>query len=153
MEGQQGYAGFVSRAIAFTIDSSIVVVLCTVGFQVTSAILSTIDVTDIDAGDSAKALGFVLVVPATFWLYCTVLWSLGGRTIGMMALGLRVVQADGAPPGIRRSVIRALGYWVSAIAMLGFAWIAIDRRSQGFHDKLAGTFVVYDWATLGAPAA
>jgi uncharacterized RDD family membrane protein YckC len=142
-EGTQGYAGFVSRTIAFVIDSTIVVVLCTVGFQVANAIMSTVDVTDLEVGDDVKALGFVLLVPITFGLYCAALWSLGGRTIGMAALGLRVVKADGTPPGVRRSIIRALGYWVSAIAMVGFAWIAVDRRSQGFHDKLAGTFVVY----------
>jgi uncharacterized RDD family membrane protein YckC len=142
-EGAVGYAGFVSRMLAFIIDSSIIVVLCTAGFQVTSAIVSTIDVTAFELSDDVKAFGFVLLVPITFGLYCATLWSLGGRTLGMMALGVRVVKADGSPPGIRRSVVRALGYWVSAIALIGFAWIAVDRRSQGFHDKLAGTFVVY----------
>ena len=44
------------------------------------------------------------------------------------------------------AAIRACGYWVSGILLLGFAWIAVDERSQGFHDKFAGTFVVYDWA-------
>jgi uncharacterized RDD family membrane protein YckC len=141
-DGPQGYAGFVSRAIAFTIDSSLVVVVCTAGFQVTTALLSTIGV-DLDRGADGAALGFVLLVPMAFGLYCAALWSLGGRTLGMMALGLRVVQGDGTPPGVGRSVVRALGYWVSAILLLGFAWIAVDRRSQGFHDKLAGTFVIY----------
>ena len=45
---------------------------------------------------------------------------------------------------IDQPVVRVLGYIVSAILMLGFIWIAVDRRRQGFHDKLAGTFVVYD---------
>jgi uncharacterized RDD family membrane protein YckC len=27
---------------------------------------------------------------------------------------------------------------------IGFIWIGIDRRKQGFHDKIAGTLVVYD---------
>jgi uncharacterized RDD family membrane protein YckC len=26
----------------------------------------------------------------------------------------------------------------------GFAWIAVDRRKQGFHDKIARTVVIYD---------
>jgi uncharacterized RDD family membrane protein YckC len=28
--------------------------------------------------------------------------------------------------------------------MLGIIWIGIDKRKQGFHDKLAGTVVVRD---------
>ena len=62
----------------------------------------------------------------------------------MMLLGIRVVTVTGDPPGIGRSSIRAVGYWISAILMLGFAWIAVDERRQGFHDKLARTFVIYD---------
>jgi len=27
--------------------------------------------------------------------------------------------------------------------MLGFIWIGIDNRKQGWHDKLAGTLVIY----------
>jgi uncharacterized RDD family membrane protein YckC len=49
-------------------------------------------------------------------------------------------------------VIRAAAYAISAIFLIGFAWIAVDRRRQGFHDKLARTFVVYDSpATTPAP--
>jgi uncharacterized RDD family membrane protein YckC len=28
---------------------------------------------------------------------------------------------------------------------LGFFWILIDDRRQGWHDKIAGTCVVYTW--------
>jgi uncharacterized RDD family membrane protein YckC len=140
-----GYAGVVSRGSAFAIDALAAVVVCTVGFQVTLAILATVNVTSFSAGGDAKALGFVLAVPMFFALYCAGFWALVGRTPGMMLLGVRVVKANGDPPGVRRSIIRAFGYWVSAVLLLGFAWIALDRRSQGFHDKLAGTFVVYDF--------
>jgi uncharacterized RDD family membrane protein YckC len=43
-----------------------------------------------------------------------------------------------------RSLVRVLAYSVSAILLLGFLWIAVDRRRQGFHDKIAHTFVIYD---------
>jgi uncharacterized RDD family membrane protein YckC len=28
--------------------------------------------------------------------------------------------------------------------MLGFLWIAFDKRKQGWHDRLAGTAVIHD---------
>jgi uncharacterized RDD family membrane protein YckC len=28
---------------------------------------------------------------------------------------------------------------------LGFFWILIDDRRQGWHDKIAGTLVIYTW--------
>jgi uncharacterized RDD family membrane protein YckC len=28
---------------------------------------------------------------------------------------------------------------------LGFLWILIDNRRQGWHDKMAGTCVIYNW--------
>jgi uncharacterized RDD family membrane protein YckC len=28
--------------------------------------------------------------------------------------------------------------------MLGFIWIAFDKRKQGWHDKLAGTVVILE---------
>ena len=143
--GPEPYAGFVSRGVAFTIDAVIALVAATGGYQVAMAVLDAIGVTTLGRGHGAAALGYVLAVPVVFLAYCAAFWTLLGRTLGMMLLGLRVVTADRAPPGARRSVIRALGYWVSAILFIGFAWIAVDRRSQGFHDKLAGTFVIYDW--------
>jgi hypothetical protein len=40
-------------------------------------------------------------------------------------------------------VLRYVGYLVSGIVMsLGFIWILFDRKRQGWHDKLARTYVV-----------
>jgi uncharacterized RDD family membrane protein YckC len=142
--GPGGYAGVVSRGAAFSLDTTVALLVCTVGFQFTISVLAAVGVTPLSSTGSSKALGYVLALPVVFLIYCAGFWSLVGRTPGMMLLGLRVVTSDGGRPGARRSVVRALGYWVSAIALVGFAWIAVDERSQGFHDKLAGTYVVYD---------
>jgi uncharacterized RDD family membrane protein YckC len=40
---------------------------------------------------------------------------------------------------------RHVGYVISGILFLGFLWILFDNRRQGWHDKLAGTIVVYSW--------
>ena len=65
-----------------------------------------------------------------------------------MALRLRVVDAKtGQALTTPQAIGRYLGYYVSAFAlMLGFIWVGIDKRKQGFHDKLAGTVVIRDTA-------
>jgi uncharacterized RDD family membrane protein YckC len=139
------YAGIVSRGIAFFIDAAVVVVLCTVGFEFAVTVLSTIGVAHASVTFSANAIGFLIGVPIVFVAYCAASWVLIGRTPGMFLLGVRVVRPDGHSPRTGRSVVRALAYWISGILMLGFIWIMFDKRRQGFHDKIAGTFVVYDW--------
>lgn len=84
-----------------------------------------------------------VVLPAV----ATVLfWRYRGATPGKMAVSARIVDATtGGPPSTARLIGRYFGYIVSTLPLfLGFIWIAIDRRKQGFHDKLANTVVVYD---------
>lgn len=71
-------------------------------------------------------------------------WISRQATPGKMLIGARIVDArTGGKPGTGQLIIRYLGYYVSAIPLfLGFVWVAIDRRKQGWHDKLAGTVVV-----------
>lgn len=149
--GTGDYAGVISRGIAFTLDATTAVLTATVGFQVAVAVLATVHITDDTLVGSGKLLGYAVSVPLVFVAYCAGSWALLGRTPGMMLLGLRVVKINGDPPGVWRSVVRAFGYWVSAILMLGFLWIVVDERRQGFHDKLAGTVVVYDWPGRSVP--
>ena len=42
-----------------------------------------------------------------------------------------------------QAILRYIGYIVSALALsIGFIWIAIDKRRQGWHDKIARTYVI-----------
>lgn len=135
------YAGFVSRGIAFVVDGMISGVVSTVGYALIRAGGQALGY-DMSGGGRV-ATGFLSSLPLVFVAYCAIFWSLSGRTPGMALMGLRVVRPDGTTPSLVRAVGRVAGYAVSAVLMLGFAWILVDRRRQGFHDKLAGTFVVY----------
>lgn len=77
-------------------------------------------------------------------LYYWLLTGLNGQTIGKMAVGVKVVNARGAVPGLGISALREIpGKIVSSIIFcVGYLWIAGDAKKQGWHDKIAGTYVV-----------
>lgn len=81
------------------------------------------------------------VLPAVavvlFWIYRS-------ATPGKMLIAAKIVDADtGGQPGKARLIGRYLGYYVSVLPLcLGLIWVGVDRRKQGWHDKLAGTVVV-----------
>ena len=91
------------------------------------------------------SLGKLLFVcaPVIASLYHIVFWWLRGQTPGKWLLGLRVVALGGGRVGIGRSAVRFAGYLLSALPFyLGFLWVLGPER-RGFHDRLAGTEVVY----------
>ena len=71
-------------------------------------------------------------------------WAWRGQTPGMMALGLWIArESDGARPGLGRSILRYVGFFISSLVLfIGLIWAAFDPRKQGWHDKIAGTVVV-----------
>lgn len=81
--------------------------------------------------------------------YYLVAWSRSGQTVGKAMLGIKIVGADGQPPSGGKAFLRYIGYLVSGIVLaLGFVWVIFDRKRQGWHDKMAGTYVVYADATF-----
>ena len=76
--------------------------------------------------------------------YYLVAWSRTGQTVGKAMLGIKIVGADGKPLSLGKAFLRYIGYIVSGIVFaLGFIWVLFDRKRQGWHDKIAGTYVVY----------
>ncbi len=146
-EVRRDYAGAVSRGVAFAIDVTLTTLAWTVGYVFVRAVSAVIGVMPTDIGREGEVWTFVAGQPIAFVVYCTWFWTLVGRTPGMMVLGVRVVTADGSTPSAFRSLCRALCYWFSAVIVIGFVWMVFDRRHQALHDKIAGTFVVYDSGT------
>ena len=74
------------------------------------------------------------------WYFLT---TQDGQTPGKKMLGIRVIKANGAPLTFVDVLVRYIGYFInSAILMLGWIWAIFDEGNQGWHDKLAGTYVV-----------
>jgi uncharacterized RDD family membrane protein YckC len=68
-----------------------------------------------------------------------------GATLGKMALGLKIVKADGSPIGFGTAVVRYLLEIVFTIVTCGLGYIAVacTAKKQGLHDMVAGTVVIH----------
>jgi len=127
------YAGFWQRAAALVIDGLIIAVI------VVPVMVLGFGIREVAPGDGWE-LGLFVAVAVTvigFWRYC-------GATPGKSALGMRIVDArTGQAPGTLRLALRFFAYFLSAFPLyLGFLWAAVDRRKQGWHDKIARTIVI-----------
>ena len=76
-------------------------------------------------------------------VYHVSFWTWRGTTLGGIICQLRVVRTDGRPLDFPESLIRGITGIISlVIAGLGFFWILRDPDRQGWHDRVAGTFVI-----------
>lgn len=78
----------------------------------------------------------VLVI--TFWIYRS-------ATPGKMLFATKIINVKtGDKPSIPQLIGRYFAYFLSgAFFFLGFIWILFDKKRQGWHDKLAGTAVIF----------
>ncbi len=144
-------AGFFSRFEAFVVDLVILVIVQMVAsgfiqtiikfFRLTgliSRIQSWLNNTTLDLAVGSAVFAIFVVAYYTFF------WTLLGYTPGKALLGLKVVHKDLKRISFFRALLRFFCYWVSAIPIfLGYFWILWDSKRQGWHDKIAGTQVMY----------
>lgn len=139
------YAGFWRRLLAFILDSFLF-------SAVVAPLLLLIYGRDYFYWSSEQAGMFTTYGLADF-LLTTLLpivliigfWVKLGATPGKLLLDCRVVDANTLQPlGWKKALLRCVAYAASALPIyLGFVWIAIDKRKQGLHDKLAKTLVLH----------
>jgi uncharacterized RDD family membrane protein YckC len=138
-------AGFVTRLLAYVTDVVVLAGIVALGGWIAVLVDSVFAKMGLNLNIDIATI-YVFLIPWIFGLYFVVLWSLTGRTVGKWFMGLKVIRADGNPPTIGRSVIRFIGYGVSAIVFwLGYLWVLIDSDRQAWHDHMAKTWVVYDY--------
>jgi uncharacterized RDD family membrane protein YckC len=86
---------------------------------------------------------FVLGEILLFSGYFVLFHGMEGKTPGKWLLGLRVVDAEQRSIGYRRALVRFLGYFPAIFSFgLGILWIVFSREKRGWHDFLAGTWVI-----------
>jgi uncharacterized RDD family membrane protein YckC len=147
------YAGFFTRLVAYIIDRLVVSgITALIGLGVSLA-LNALNLNEWLAAGSTGAiivalLLFALVVLVRLF-YNLGFWMLAGQTPGKRVMGVRIVRTDGQRLKWGNAIRREVGYGISTILFLGYLWVLVDNRRQGWHDKLAGTMVVYAWPEEG----
>lgn len=156
------YASRWARFFAWVID--IIVITIITGILLAVGLVDAEDVNDFTTMDG-------LINAAVGLAYFVVLTVAFGATLGKMALGMRVVGADGEKASVGAILVREIiirwGVVITAFVLafvlggaLGDAGriiaglssvligliivlrILVDDRRQGWHDKIGGTFVV-----------
>ena len=154
------YAGFWRRAAALFIDSMLVGVayyaIVIVG-MLAIGIGSLGALENIDSLGGGAIGGIIAVVylayPLVSAIYYVGMESSGTQaTLGKMAVGIKVTNADGHR--LRRG--QAFGRWVSHLLCyitlyIGYIMAAFTERKRGLHDMVANTLVVDRWAFTHEP--
>ncbi len=82
--------------------------------------------------------------------YYVVFHTIGGQTLGKLALGIRVARRDGSAIGIGRSLLRYIIYWIGSKPFYWGAFPAMfGKEAAAVHDHAADTRV-YKVASLEA---
>ncbi len=135
-ELQTEYAGFWRRLVALWIDAVLFFIVSSlipiIVYGVTGGVVSLMELEWLNTW--------------LFLLTAAVCWRHFEGTPGQLMMGCYVVDAKTqCAVSYKQAGIRALGYILSFLPLLlGFLWIAWDKRKQGWHDKLAGTVVLLD---------
>jgi uncharacterized RDD family membrane protein YckC len=143
-------AGFVSRVVAAGIDVTIVflVVLGTIAVLWMLSFIIDPTTPGVAAGDRVPdallmvAYGYCLNV-----LYWTVGWATGGRTIGNLIMGLRVVNYKGQRVHWAGAFVRAV---FCTLFVPGILWVIVSGANRSVQDVVLRTSVIYDWV-VGIP--
>jgi uncharacterized RDD family membrane protein YckC len=149
-------ARFPSRMIALAIDMMVQLVALFAAFVITGAAMAGGGL-DAASGAAVGLTGTVLVIVG----YPTAFETLTrGRSLGKLALGLRVVSADGGPERFRQALVRALLAVLEIWMTFGFVALLtslLSARGKRLGDMFAGTFVIQERLpgrrTLAAPLA
>jgi uncharacterized RDD family membrane protein YckC len=132
------YAAWIIDTIILNIIGLILLRVGSVAFDLASAGLQNLETEEM-IGIMIPYFLFMLIVNIAYFTY---FHGSTGQTLGKMVCKIKVVRLNGGPVGYGKAFLRWIGYLVSSILYLGFLWAAWDKQKQGWHDKIAGTYVI-----------
>lgn len=123
------FAGPMRRLYAFTIDFGFIMMIIYAIAPAANGVMF-----------SQEAAPQDLIFFFGYFIIPTVIW---GRTPGKWVAGIVVVDSEGQTPGPAAIPREMIGKFVSYLAAgIGIFWLILDPKRQGWHDKIAGTYVV-----------
>jgi uncharacterized RDD family membrane protein YckC len=150
-DSETNEAGLATRTVAAAVDVALLVAV----YSIASTVLASI--IPFTFGGRLSTLGAVvlgalaLVIAGAIFV---TFWALADQTPGMRFLSIRLVQEGSDHVTLRCAIRRVFGVLLSVLPLgLGFLAILRDPQRRAWHDRLAGTWVVYDMAARSAPHA
>lgn len=143
---EQKYVGFWARFAANFLDGILISIFVSPASIRIIYLLSKGKIRSDWISESAcVAIAFYSVLYILSQVILLVLWYKKQASIGKMAISAKIVDAKtGGAPTKGQLIGRYFAYVLSCLPLgLGFLWIAFDSKKQGWHDKLAGTAVIY----------
>jgi uncharacterized RDD family membrane protein YckC len=130
-----------SRALALFVDMLLqifILYICFIFVGLSATVL-----------DSAVTVGLTIVFMVIVFVgYPTITETLTrGRTLGKLAVGLRVVGDDGGPERFRQALVRSLTGFLEIWTLLGSPALItslLNQRGKRLGDLFAGTIVIQD---------
>ncbi|HTM84385.1 MAG TPA: RDD family protein [Mycobacterium sp.] len=136
------------RAVSALIDLAAMVMITIVGLVLVGLTVTQLD----NAAVQAFLIVFVVLVPV---LYPTIFeTATRGRSLGKMAMGLRVVSDDGGPERFSQALFRALASVVEIWMLFGSPAVIcsmVSPRGKRIGDVFAGTVVISERGPRMAP--
>lgn len=129
------YAGRLERILAAIVDGLIVLFVSWAFYLILSALMMN------DPNVVSISYLFQMIFSV---LYAVLYQYYAGQTIGKKLLKIKIVDHKGSKPGLLVFFLReVVGKFASAVIFgIGFFMILWNKKRQGLHDIIAGTFVV-----------
>lgn len=149
------YAGFNMRLLAAVIDVLVSIVVLYPTYLIYAYFSGLGEILSISPKDMSPEQQITLIVQsiwstllqlAVLAIVVVIFWIYKSATPGKMLLKMKIVDAKTMQkPSKIQFIGRCLAYLVSFLFIGGgFMWISIDKKRQGWHDKIAGTLVIMD---------
>jgi uncharacterized RDD family membrane protein YckC len=150
-EAETNQVGLVTRALAAVVDLALIGALLSIG----SGLLASIVPAATGGSDGLSIWGVLTFGVIGFLIGSTIFvafWALVGQTPGMRFLSIHLDAGGSQEIGLRRAIRRIVAIPFSLLpAGLGFLAILLSPERRGWHDRFAGTTVVYDEEAARAP--
>jgi uncharacterized RDD family membrane protein YckC len=134
-------ARFPSRMVALLLDMTLQLMLFIAVLLIAGAAGTRLDAASAAAVGITTIVVIIIGYPATFETLTR------GRSLGKMALGLRVVSDDGGPERFRQALVRALAAVIEIWLLTGAPALIcslLSARGKRLGDLFAGTFVIQE---------
>jgi uncharacterized RDD family membrane protein YckC len=139
---KQNFAGFWVRYAAFILDGLILMIPCfALMFGFASLSSRSFDASNFEHPEFPLNLALVLIV----WGYNIFFVANYGATPGKRIFKIKVLRTDQTAVSLGKAILReTVGKILSGMFFgLGYIWAGFDNSKQSWHDKIAGTYVIY----------